>query len=260
MSDPIGGRKASQASARSVVRRLAGGAALLILVLVLIAGSVAEGQWFSVANPPVPPHTPTGSPVIYLPALPVDEPIPVRTLPGDEHIVQPSPPPFTPPPPLPMPTFLPPSEEWAVFTDPNTGISFEYPANWYVTVDDTNDVIYVTNWPFGLVYKDTDNPDRIKINVSLSPVDIRAYGSIRAYLNAPERRVPPGQLVSEEDLPLPRGYQGFRRVSLPWTGSKAQIVSIWVEKGGFVYGLVAFGNTHAWVTGPMAETLVLPEH
>lgn len=223
----------------------------------------ADGRPTGIMNPPVPPYTPTGSPVLYLPPVPEDVPIPVRTLPGDEYLVQPSPPsPSTPPPVPTMPAFLPPSDEWATYADPGSGITFDYPANWYTAWSEANRTVYLTNWPLE-IYVKSPPENRVKVDVYLTPTAICAFPSLEAYLEALDRQRPaglPGQVLSENMISgMPPGYAAVHRTHSGLMGIPTETFeSFYVAAGCKAISIFAYAHVYLDTLEQVARTVRIP--
>ncbi len=127
--------------------------------------------------------------------------------------------------PLPLPTLdystpAPPANDWATYTDENSGISFKYPANWFLSAGDIGDgaiQALIQNAPPNSVvsikgYAD----DLIKLHIKLAPITTEPYGSLKAFIDSTIlNTLPPERLVSAEELPtLPQGYTAFRLTTL----------------------------------------------
>ncbi len=106
-------------------------------------------------------------------------------------------------------TPAPPANVWTTYAY-KTGLSFKYPANWFILLQEENSRVVILNAPPNSVaaikgYAD----DFIYIHIALNPENIQAYGSVQAYIDTTVRKsIPVENLLSVETLPaLPQGYR-----------------------------------------------------
>ncbi len=113
-----------------------------------------------------------------------------------------------------------PSSEWTTYTNSETGVTFEYPANWFFSIGDIgNGTIkaFVSNAPpSSVVSVKGYATELLKLNIDVKPTEIEGYSSLADYIaKTVLDSLLPQQLVSAEELPvLPQGYAGFRLIIL----------------------------------------------
>ncbi len=110
-------------------------------------------------------------------------------------------------------TPAPPSVTWTTFAYSVSGLSFGYPSNWYVELDEENNRVRVLNSPPDSVISIKGGADDfMRIDISLRPTNVGSYGSIEAYVDATvQKALPAENFISAELLPpLPQGYSAMR--------------------------------------------------
>ncbi|MFH1633579.1 MAG: hypothetical protein ABIG63_06155 [Chloroflexota bacterium] len=161
------------------------------------------------------------------------------------------------------PTPAPPSEVWLVYTYADTGISFFYPANWFVYSGLDEAKIYIANFRLdGMQLKGFDD-EKIKIDISKIPMDISNYSSLKAYLDALEQKRSkdePGELLLQIDLPhQDAGYDVIRQTHSGFMGQvDATYDKVYVARGGMAIQILVYGKQYADVVERIANTLVFP--
>lgn len=114
-------------------------------------------------------------------------------------------------------TPAPPSSKWAAFTYSVSDLSFDYPANWYVELDEKYNRVRVSNAPpHSVISIKGGADDFMRVDISLQPTNIGSYGSIEAYVEATvQESLPAENFLSAELLPsLPQGYSAMRVTTL----------------------------------------------
>jgi hypothetical protein len=165
----------------------------------------------------------------------------------------------------PVPTFVmaptpaPPTEDWLVYAYSDTGLSFQYPANWFVYWDDGTR-INVTNFRLdGMVLKGYED-EKIKIDIAKAPIDISAYPSLAAYLESTEKETTneaPGEVISQIELVHEvDGYEVIRQTHSGLMGQADQTYEkIYVASNGKLIQMVVFGKQYINVAERIASTL-----
>ncbi len=105
-------------------------------------------------------------------------------------------------------TPAPPANAWTTYRY-KTGLSFKYPANWFILVqEELNRVVILNAPPYGMAAVKGGADEFIAIHISLNPENIQAYGSVQAYIDATVRKsIAAENLLSVETLPTsPQGY------------------------------------------------------
>lgn len=223
----------------------------------------ADGRPTGIMNPPVPPYTPTGAlPPIYVPGPLENGPPPYVTREGEGPIIAPSPEPFTPAPIPTLPAFLPPSDDWATHADSGSGITFDYPANWYTAWSEANRTVYLTNWPLE-IYVKSPPENRVKVDVYLTPTAICAYPSLEAYLDALDRQRPaglPGQVLSQDMISgMPPGYAAIHRTHSGLMGIPTETFeSFHVAAGCKAISIFAYAHMYLDTLEQVARTVRIP--
>ena len=178
--------------------------------------------------------------------------------------------------PLPSPTQQPyptfdtstpafPGSDWASYTYAATGLSFKYPANWFIELDEENNRIRILNAPplSVIAIKASEGGDArfVKISVSLNLTDISSYKTLEAYIDATlQETISPERLISAEPLPtLPQGYKAVR---VRYTGL-GEYVAFYVANDSHVVRLITDYLPDrkmelAQVIERVVDTLVIP--
>ena len=161
-------------------------------------------------------------------------------------------------------TPAPPASEWMTYVYPNTGLSFKYPANWHIWLDEDNNRVVILNAPPNSViaikgYAD----DFMRIDINLNSTNIGTYGSIQAFVEATLRKsLPPENFISVEGLPtLPQGYTAVRLITLGYGESLTLYVSNKNKMIAMRTSYVPESKPHKKYLGVMeqiAGTLVIP--
>jgi hypothetical protein len=155
-----------------------------------------------------------------------------------------------------------PSSKAKMFTS-SSGVSFNYPANWFTLLKEAENVIMILNTPPDGIYAQKQGGDFRAISVGLKPMDITAYGSVRAYVEA--------EFLSQcleckvhafDELPrLARGYTVLRMI---YQGEGERVV-LFVTNGQHLVELsTAYtrgeqsGGKYMEVLDQIANTLVIP--
>lgn len=134
----------------------------------------------------------------------------------------------------PTPPVTPDPGPWVVYVDDSTGIRFKYPANWEVSRRMGDDAIYVTNVSNCLKGHEYD--------ITVIRIDGRwrsmaPFVTLADYLDSESERMTEEQLISQEEVVMPPGYEAIRRL---WWGE---------GKNSTIYlahsGLVISANTSA---------------
>ena len=165
-----------------------------------------------------------------------------------------------------LPTFVqppppaPPSEVWSVYTHAETGMSFQYPANWFVYLE--SGYIYITNFQLhGLPLKGHDS-EKVKIDLFITPIDITGFPSLAAYLNDPQQQPStddPGKIAGQIELSHTLdGYEIIRQTHTGFMGNPdATYEKIYVASQGKVIRMV-YGEQFIETADKIAGTLIIP--
>lgn len=158
------------------------------------------------------------------------------------------------------PTPVPPSENWLVYNHTDTGLSFDYPANWFIYVE--SGYIYITNFRLdGMPLKGHDD-ERVKIDISITPIDLSTFPSITAYLEMPEQQPSTdssGKIISQLKLLHEiNGYEVIRQTHTGYMGNPEATYEItYVAFGGKAIRMV-YREQYLSVADRIAGTMVIP--
>ena len=113
-------------------------------------------------------------------------------------------------------TPAPPSGEWATYTYPNSGLTFRYPANWFIWLDEENNRAVILNAPSESVKavkcSEGGCAEFVKIIVELKPTDIHPSQPFETYVNKTINQPNwAAGIISVESIPaLRQGYPAVR--------------------------------------------------
>ena len=113
-------------------------------------------------------------------------------------------------------TLVPPSGEWATYSYRNSGLSFSYPANWFISLDEEYNRVAILNASAGsmVAIKCSEGgcTDFVRIIVDLNPTDIPAPQTLETYVNeAINQPHWAAAIISVESIPaLRQGYPAVR--------------------------------------------------
>jgi hypothetical protein len=116
-------------------------------------------------------------------------------------------------------TPAPPSGEWAAYTYRNSGLSFSYPANWFISLDEEYNRVEILNAPTGSVaaikHSEGGYTEFVKIIVDLNPTDIPRSQTFETYVNDTINQPNwAAGIISVEWIPaLRQGYPAVRVIS-----------------------------------------------
>ena len=161
-------------------------------------------------------------------------------------------------------TPAPPEDEWATYVYENTGITFKYPVNWFVSLHEEGNAVSIMNAPpNGVAAIKGYADDYIEIRMDLKPTNIETYGSIKAFVDSTVlNTLPPERLVSAKELPpLSQGYTAFRLITLGYgetltlyVANKDNMIALTTS---YVPGRMS-EKTYLGVMDQIAGTLVIP--
>ena len=84
-------------------------------------------------------------------------------------------------------TSAPAGSEWATYSYPNSGLTFSYPANWFIWLDEENNRVVILNAPSKSVTaikcSEGGCAEFVKIIVELKPTDIPSSRTLETYVN-----------------------------------------------------------------------------
>ncbi len=112
-------------------------------------------------------------------------------------------------------TPAPPASIWRSYVYTKTGVSFKYPANWFIAVDEQGDRVGIVNAPLNsMVVVKNYADDLMVVAINLRPINIEMYSSVREFVDTTLRITPPVNILSVDILPtLPQGYSAARVIS-----------------------------------------------
>jgi hypothetical protein len=111
------------------------------------------------------------------------------------------------------------SSEWATYSYPNSGLTFSYPVNWIIWLDEENNRVVILNAPgesvTAIKCSEGGCTEFVKIIVELKPADIPPSQTLETYvddsINQPNWSA---GIVSVESIPaLRQGYPTVRVIS-----------------------------------------------
>jgi hypothetical protein len=116
-------------------------------------------------------------------------------------------------------TLAPPSGEWATYTYPNSGLTFSYPANWFISLDEENNRVVILNAPSESVTaikcSEGGCTEFVRITVELKPTDIPPSQTLETYVNDTINQPNwSAGIISVESIPaLRQGYSAVRVIA-----------------------------------------------
>lgn len=216
--------------------------------------------------PPLPP-TPTGVTEqrgvgsLPTPAVPIPTSTPVTPVPTQSSQ------PLATPRPLPLiPTRVgqPPAPTWNVYTDPNFGFSFRYPANWTVDVPTTHVSELPSHgygvgiWNYNNVpVKRRFNPGEVKVDITILP-ELNAYGSLDEWVT--ERQLfAPGTEYSDMRSVEINGLEGLRWVARgPTVPEGAMVVALGKDNRIYRFDVVPANTQHISAVEKIIQSFRIP--
>ncbi len=162
-------------------------------------------------------------------------------------------------------TPAPPEDEWATYVYENTGITFKYPVNWFVSLHEEDNAVSIMNAPPNGVAAIKGYADNyLRIWIDLKPTNIETYSSIKAFIDSTVlKTLPPERVLSVEELPtLPQGYTAVRVTFL----GLGELTTLYVANEGSMVTLSTSyvpgrksEKTYLGIVEQIAGTLVIPQ-
>ena len=159
-------------------------------------------------------------------------------------------------------TPVPPASEWDTFIYADSGLIFQYPLNWFLSLSEENNRVEVMNAPAcgSICMKSGSSGEFIKIAISLTPRDTEAAPSLLAYIqNNLSDTLPPENIISIEERA--NSSQGYSVVQAIYTGLGVSNVLYLANGDSFVSVKISYGEgneviAYLPIMEKIADTLV----